>query len=60
MRSDLVVLPEPSIDNDLGLFGGVSASNANVVASYFELLGVLTIGNFELNVYSVQSMGFVG
>ena len=22
MRSDLVVLPEPSIDNDLGLFGG--------------------------------------
>ena len=23
MRSDLVVLPEPSIDNDLGLFGGV-------------------------------------
>ena len=23
VRSDLVVLPEPSIDNDLGLFGGV-------------------------------------
>ena len=23
MRSDLVVLSEPSIDNDLGLFGGV-------------------------------------
>ena len=23
MRSDLVVLPEPSINNDLGLFGGV-------------------------------------
>ena len=23
MRSDLVILPEPSIDNDLGLFGGV-------------------------------------
>ena len=23
MRSDLVVLPEPSIDNDLGLFVGV-------------------------------------
>ena len=24
MRSDLVVLPEPNIDSDLGLFGGVS------------------------------------
>ena len=23
MRSDLIVLPEPNIDNDLGLFGGV-------------------------------------
>ena len=23
MRSDLVVLPEPNIDSDLGLFGGV-------------------------------------
>ena len=23
MRSDLVVLPEPNIDGDLGLFGGV-------------------------------------
>ena len=23
MRSDLVVLPEPKIDSDLGLFGGV-------------------------------------
>ena len=23
VRSDLIVLPEPNIDNDLGLFGGV-------------------------------------
>ena len=27
MRSDLVVLPEPSIDNDLGLFGGTDIAN---------------------------------
>ena len=25
MRSDLVVLPEPNIDSDLGLYGGVEA-----------------------------------
>ena len=32
------------------LFGDVNANDANVVASYFELLGFLNIGNFELNV----------
>jgi len=26
MRSDLVVLPEPNIDSDLSLFGGVNCS----------------------------------
>lgn len=40
--------------------GDVSANNANVVASYFEVLNVLNISNFELKVRSSHLEGFVG
>ena len=30
MRSDLVILPEPSVDKDLGLFGGVEPLEATL------------------------------
>ena len=38
----------------------MSANNANVVASYFEVLNVLNISNFELKVRSSHLVGFVG
>jgi hypothetical protein len=42
------------------LFGDVSAINANVVASNFEVLIFLNIGNFKLNVRSVHVLDFAG